>query len=161
MIFMEKIFLETIGAHQRIIFKVSRMYRNTSEDQQDLFQEIVYQLWRAFPGFRHESKVTTWIYRIALNTAMASYRKQRPSISLTEHPPDLADTSELPSEREEWLFRALRTLSESERALISLYLEDYSYAEIASVTGISENYVGVKLNRIKEKLKALLNSQNS
>ncbi|HWV31194.1 MAG TPA: sigma-70 family RNA polymerase sigma factor [Dyadobacter sp.] len=152
---MEKIFLETIGVHQRIIFKVSRMYRNTPEDQQDLFQEIVYQLWHAFPGFRNESKITTWIYRIALNTAMASYRKQRPPISLSEHPPDLADTAEAISEREEWLFRALRTLSESERALISLYLEDYSYAEIASVTGISENYVGVKLNRIKEKLKIL------
>ncbi|MBO9612830.1 MAG: sigma-70 family RNA polymerase sigma factor [Dyadobacter sp.] len=157
---MEKIFLETIGAHQRIILKVSRMYRNTPEDQQDLFQEIVYQLWRAFPGFRNESKITTWMYRIALNTAMASYRKQRPPISLSEHPPDLADTPDTISGREEWLFRALRTLSESERALISLYLEDYSYAEIASVTGISENYVGVKLNRIKEKLKTLLTSKS-
>lgn len=156
---MEKVFLETIGAHQRIIFKISRMYRNTPEDQQDLFQEIVYQLWRAFPGFRSESKITTWIYRIALNTAMASYRKQRPPISFSEHPPDLADMAETTSEREEWLFRALRTLSESERALISLYLEDYSYAEIALVTGISENYVGVKLNRIKEKLKTLSNSR--
>lgn len=157
---MEKIFLETIGAHQRIIFKVSRMYRNSPEDQQDLFQEIVYQLWRAFPAFRNESKITTWIYRIALNTAMAAYRKQRPLISLSEHPPDLADTSDTISEREEWLFRALRTLSESERALISLHLEDYSYAEIASVTGISENYVGVKLNRIREKLKTLSTSKN-
>ena len=158
---MEKIFLETIGEHQRIIFKVSRMYRNTPEDQQDLFQEIVYQLWRAFPAFRHESKVTTWMYRIALNTAMAAYRKLRPPVSLSEHPPDLADTSETSSEREEWLFRALRTLGESERALISLYLEDYSYAEIASLTGISENYVGVKLNRIKEKLKTLLIPKNA
>lgn len=157
---MEKIFLETIGEHQRIIFKVSRMYRNTPEDQQDLFQEIVYQLWCAFPGFRHESKVTTWIYRVALNTAMASYRKQKPPVTLSEHPPDLADTIDSTSEREEWLFRALRTLGESERALISLYLEDYSYAEIASVTGISENYVGVKLNRIKEKLKTLLTTKN-
>jgi RNA polymerase sigma-70 factor (ECF subfamily) len=153
---MEKIFLETIGEHQRIIHKVSRMYRNMREDQQDLFQEIVYQLWRAFPQFRREAKISTWIYRIALNTAMASYRKQRPSIALAEHPPDLAEAQETISEREEWLFRALRTLSESERALISLYLEDYSYAEIASITGISENYVGVKLNRIKEKLKTIL-----
>lgn len=157
---MEQNFLETIGEHQRIIYKVSRMYRNTPEDQQDLFQEIVYQLWRAFPGFRGESRITTWIYRIALNTAMASYRKQKPPISLTEHPPDLAEATESISEREEWLFRALRTLSEPERALISLYLEDYSYAEIASVTGISENYVGVKLNRIKEKLKILSNSSH-
>jgi len=120
----------------------------------------VYQLWRAFPGFRHESKITTWIYRIALNTAMASYRKHKPPISLSEHPPDLSDTGETTSEREEWLFRALRTLGESERALISLYLEDYSYAEIASLTGISENYVGVKLNRIREKLKTLSTSSN-
>ncbi|MCF0070070.1 sigma-70 family RNA polymerase sigma factor [Dyadobacter sp. CY261] len=157
---MEKFFLETIGAHQRIIHKVSKMYRNTREDQQDLFQEIVYQLWRAFPGFRHESKVSTWIYRIALNTAIVSYRKHRPAISLTDQPPDLAEPATTFSEREEWLFRALRTLNESERALISLYLEDYSYAEIASVTGISENYVGVKLNRIKEKLKTLLASKN-
>ncbi|WP_353719561.1 sigma-70 family RNA polymerase sigma factor [Dyadobacter sp. 676] len=157
---MEKIFLETISTHQRIIFKVTRMYRNTPEDQQDLFQEIVYQLWRAFPEFRHESKITTWIYRIALNTAMASYRKQKPAISLFEHPPDLPDATEAAPEREEWLFRALRTLSEPERALISLYLEDYSYAEIALITGISENYVGVKLNRIKEKLKTLLTAKN-
>lgn len=157
---MEKIFLETIWEHQRIIYKVSRMYRNTQEDQQDLFQEIVYQLWRAFPGFRHESKITTWIYRIALNTAMASYRKQKSPVSNTEHPPDLAEPIETVSEREEWLFRALRTLSESERALISLYLEDYSYTEIASLTGISENYVGVKLNRIREKLKTLSTSSN-
>ncbi|WP_342087538.1 RNA polymerase sigma factor [Dyadobacter sp. OTU695] len=157
---MEKIFLETIGEHQRIIYKVSRMYRNTPEDQQDLFQEIVYQLWRAFPGFRHESKITTWIYRIALNTAMASYRKQKSPVSITEHPPDLAEPIQAVSEREEWLFRALRTLSESERALISLYLEDYSYTEIASLTGISENYVGVKLNRIREKLKTLSTSSN-
>nr|WP_295928359.1 sigma-70 family RNA polymerase sigma factor [uncultured Dyadobacter sp.] len=156
---MEKIFLETIREHQRIIHKVSRLYRNGREDQQDLFQEIVYQLWRAFPGFRQEAKVSTWIYRIALNTAMATYRKQKPPISLSEHPPDLADAGEITSEREEWLLRALRTLGESERALISLYLEDYSYAEIASVTGISENYVGVKLNRIKEKLKNLLNQK--
>ncbi|GGM92641.1 DNA-directed RNA polymerase sigma-70 factor [Dyadobacter beijingensis] len=152
---MEEIFLETIGEHQRIIHKISRMYRNSREDQQDLFQEIVYQLWRAFPAFRHEAKVTTWIYRIALNTAMASYRKRQPAIALTEHPPDLPDAETPVTDREEWLFRALRTLSESERALVSLYLEDYSYTEIASITGISENYVGVKLHRIKEKLKTL------
>lgn len=157
---MEKIFLETIGQHQRIIHKVSRMYRNSHEDQQDLFQEIVYQLWRAFPNFRHESKVTTWIYRIALNTAMASYRKQSPPIVTTEHPPDFAETEEPASEREEWLFRALRTLTEPERALISLYLEDHSYSEIASITGISENNVGVRLNRIREKLKTILNSKH-
>jgi RNA polymerase sigma factor (sigma-70 family) len=156
---MEKIFLQTIKEHQNIIHKISRMYRNTKEDQQDLFQEIVYQLWRAFPGFRQESKVSTWIYRIALNTAIAVYRKPKADISLSSELPEQADFVAEISEQEELMYSALRQLSDSEKALISLYLEDYSYLEIADVTGISENYVGVRLNRIKEKLKSILNKK--
>jgi RNA polymerase sigma factor (sigma-70 family) len=156
---MEKIFLQTIKEHQNIIHKISRMYRNTKEDQQDLFQEIVYQLWRAFPGFRQESKVSTWIYRIALNTAIAVYRKPKADISLSSELPEQADFVAEISEQEELMYSALRQLSDSEKALISLYLEDYSYLEIADVIGISENYVGVRLNRIKEKLKSILNKK--
>ncbi|WAC14406.1 RNA polymerase sigma factor [Dyadobacter pollutisoli] len=156
---MEKIFLQTIKEHQNIIHKISRMYRNTKEDQQDLFQEIVFQLWRAFPGFRQESKVSTWIYRIALNTAIAVYRKSKVNISLSDDLPEHADLETDISEQEELMYRALRQLNDSEKALISLYLEDYSYQEIADITGISENYVGVRLNRIKEKLKSILNQK--
>jgi RNA polymerase sigma factor (sigma-70 family) len=156
---MEKIFLQTIKEHQNIIHKISRMYRNTKEDQQDLFQEIVYQLWRAFPGFRQESKVSTWIYRIALNTAIAVYRKPKADIRVSSELPEQADFVAEISEQEELMYSALRQLSDSEKALISLYLEDYSYLEIADVTGISENYVGVRLNRIKEKLKSILNKK--
>lgn len=156
---MEKIFLQTIKEHQNIIHKISRMYRNTKEDQQDLFQEIVFQLWRAFPGFRQESKVSTWIYRIALNTAIAVYRKSKVSISLSDDLPEHADLETDISEQEELMYKALRQLNDSEKALISLYLEDYSYHEIADITGISENYVGVRLNRIKEKLKSILNKK--
>jgi RNA polymerase sigma-70 factor (ECF subfamily) len=156
---MEKIFLQTIKEHQNIIHKISRMYRNTREDQQDLFQEIVFQLWRAFPGFRQESKVSTWIYRIALNTAIAVYRKPKADISLSENLPEQADFVAEVSDQEELMYRALRQLNDSEKALISLFLEDYSYQEIADVTGISENYVGVRLNRIKEKLKSILNKK--
>jgi len=72
---MEKAFLKTVEAHQGIIFKVCKLYRNNKEDQEDLFQEIVLQLWKAFPQFRNESKVSTWMYRIALNTAIAVFRK--------------------------------------------------------------------------------------
>jgi RNA polymerase sigma factor (sigma-70 family) len=156
---MEKIFLQTIKEHQNIIHKISRMYRNTKEDQQDLFQEIVYQLWRAFPGFRQESKVSTWIYRIALNTAIAVYRKPKADIRVSSELPEQADFVAEISEQEELMYSALRQLSDSEKALISLYLEDYSYLEIADVIGISENYVGVRLNRIKEKLKSILNKK--
>ena len=135
------------------------MYRDSREDQQDLFQEIVFQLWKAYPGFRNESKVSTWMYRIALNTAIATYRKPKIPINQSEIIPEKfhpVDTNE-PSENQERLFAALRLLNDSEKAVISLFLEDYSYHEIASITGITENNVGVRINRIKEKLKLILN----
>ena len=77
---MEKEFLKTIMDNQKIIYKVCRMYRDSKEDQQDLYQEIVYQLWKSFSSFKNESKVSSWIYRIALNTSLAIYRKSKPNI---------------------------------------------------------------------------------
>ena len=156
---MQKTFLKTIQLHQNIIHKVSRMYRDTREDQQDLFQEIVYQLWKSFPGFRGDSKISTWIYRIALNTSMATFRKQKTLLEFPKNIPDnyqYTDQQDM-SENEERMYEALRQLNDSEKAIISLFLEDYSYHEIASIIGIKENYVGVKINRIKEKLKLILN----
>jgi len=156
---MQQAFLKTIQQHQNIIHKVSRMYRDTPEDQQDLFQEIVYQLWKSFPGFRADSKVSTWIYRIALNTSIATFRKQKIPVEYSEHISDKYQYTENQdvSENEERMYGALRQLTDSEKAIISLFLEDYSYQEIAVITGITENYVGVKMNRIKEKLKLILN----
>ena len=155
---MEQAFLQHIQTNQKIIYKVCHLYRDTKEDQEDLFQEIVYQLWKAYPGFKGEAKPGTWIYRVALNTALAVYRKQQLNISYPDQFPELeAYTSEInSSEKEELLFRALRTLSDSGKAVISLYLEDFSYEEIAAITGLSENNVGVRLNRIKNKLKERL-----
>ncbi|MBT30021.1 MAG: RNA polymerase subunit sigma-70 [Thalassobius sp.] len=156
---MESAFLKIIEQNQNIIHKVSRIYRDTKEDQEDLFQEIVFQLWKAFPNYREEAKVSTWMYRIALNTAIVTYRKKKVAINYSETIPENihpATASEL-SENEERMYNALRKLSEAERALISLFLEDYSYREIGEITGISENYVAVKINRIKNKLKQLLN----
>lgn len=156
---MEQAFLQNIQHNQNIIYKVCRLYRDRHEDQEDLFQEIVYQLWKAYPGFKGESKFSTWMYRIALNTAIAAYRKPKIDITYPEELPDhvhyAADTSS--SENEQLLFRALRILSDAEKAVISLYLEDYSYQEIAVITGLTENNVGVRLNRIKTKLKERLN----
>ncbi|WP_323756577.1 sigma-70 family RNA polymerase sigma factor [Roseivirga sp.] len=156
---MKAEFLQIIEENQGIIHKVSKMYRNSKEDQEDLFQEIVFQLWKAFPKFRQASKVSTWMYRIALNTAMASYRKRSISIDYDSQISDQFHPTENTekSENEEKMYEALRRLTDSEKAIISLFLEDYSYSEIAEITGITENNVGVRINRIKSKLKTILN----
>ena len=156
---MEKEFLKIVEANQGIIFKVCKLYRNNKEDQEDLFQEIVLQLWKAFPLFRKESKVSTWMYRIALNTAIAVFRKNKIEIEYNETISKEIHSGQVneQSQNEERLFDAIRRLNQAERAIIALFLEDFTYKEIGDITGITENYVGVKINRIKEKLKNILN----
>jgi len=153
---LEKDFLEAIHDYQKIIHKICRLYRDSKEDQEDLFQETVYQLWKSYPAFKRESKVSSWIYRIALNTAIAVYRKSKISIDYYQEFPEQPINERIVSENEERLFWALRKLNDSEKAVISLYLEDFSYQEIAEITGLSESNVGVRLNRIKNKLKEIL-----
>lgn len=158
-------FLEEIFRHQALIHKVCRMYRDTAEDREDLFKEIVYQLWKSYPNFQGKSKISSWMYRISLNTAMATFRKPKVQLLFTQTIPDSPplqdsyDTAEAHS-REETLFAAIRRLDEDERALIALYLEDMSYGEIADIIGITENNVGVRLNRIKKKIKNLLSDKD-
>lgn len=134
------------------------MYRDGVEDREDLFQEIVYQLWKSYPDFKGDSKVSSWMYRIALNTAMAVYRKKKPTIEFGGEFPEMAHRSDESnvSENEERLFQALKLLDNGEKAIISLYLDDLNYKEISELLGISENNVGVRLNRIKTKLKKML-----
>jgi RNA polymerase sigma factor (sigma-70 family) len=155
---MEKEFLSLISDYQKVVYRICRVYRDSKEDQEDLFQEIVYQLWKSYPGFKKESKVSSWIYRVALNTAIAIYRKSKMPIDNYEefpehiHPYD----NKMISENEEKLFWALRKLNDSEKAVISLYLEDFNYREIAEITGLNESNVGVRLNRIRNRLKEIL-----
>lgn len=155
---MEKQFLQLIYDHQGIIYKVSALYRDSKEDREDLFQEIVYQLWKSYPGFRGDSKPGTWIYRVALNTAIAIYRKPQlkidhyPELPLNLHP--LRQDSI--SENADRLFEALGKLNDTEKAIIALYLDEFSYKEIATITGFSETNIGVRLNRIKNKLKEII-----
>ncbi len=159
---MEQQFIRTISEHQAIIHRVCRVYRDTPEDREDLFQEIVYQLWKAFPAFQERSRITTWMYRIALSTAMVKYRKKSSAVRTTTLDGTELATS-LPPEihpKQELLHRAIATLSDAEKAVITLYLDDYRYEEIAQIIGISTNHVGVKLNRIKQKLIHQLNPQN-
>jgi RNA polymerase sigma-70 factor (ECF subfamily) len=156
---METEFLKIIHDHQKIIFRICRIYRDSKEDQEDLFQEIVYQLWKSFPSFKGESKISSWIYRITLNTAIVIYRKTKIEINYLEEFPEKIhpSTEHEVTENAARLFEALRKLNDGDKALISLYLEDFSYQEMAEITGISESNVGVKLNRIKNNLKIILN----
>lgn len=154
-------FLQLLSDNQGIIGKVCSIYCNQKEDYEDLFQEITYQAWRGFSSFRGESKFSTWLYRIALNTAISSFRKKRPQIDLVSVLPDtLIVYDKETNEKKQQLLRAIKQLSEGERAIIALYLEEMSYQEIAEVTGITENNVGVKINRIKNKLHQILNHGN-
>ena len=158
---MEKQFLEMIAMHKFTIHKVSRLYRDSTEDREDLFQEIVLQLWQSFPKFEGKSKESTWIYRIALNTAMACYRKRRIILSFTERLPDKEDSNIDcdDREREEQLFMILKKLNEADRALLALYFEDFDYREMAEITGLTENHVAVKMGRIRSRLKKIINPE--
>lgn len=150
-------FLATITQHQGMLHKLCRLYRDTPEDREDLFQEMIYQLWKSFPSFKGNAKISTWIYRIALNTALASFRKKSLPVTYTDTFPEIAQPDYRDNEQQELFFGALKQLSDAEKAIIALYLEDMSYQEIAGIIGIEENYVGVKLNRIKNKIKSILN----
>ena len=143
-----------------MLYKVCRMYCFTEHDRQDLFQEIIIQLWRSYPSFRGEAKFSTWLYRIALNTAISGLRKQRRQIMLTDPeslPVELQDI-QYSAEKEEQLqqlYAAISRLTEVEKALTMLYLEDKSYQEMEEILGISQNNLRVKMNRIKEKLRKI------
>jgi RNA polymerase sigma factor (sigma-70 family) len=151
-------FLALIKEHQAMVHKICYLYRDSREDREDLFQEITFQLWKAWPTFKGEAKVTTWMYRVALNTAIAVFRKKRPDIEYAPVLPDLPDEqqNEELALRHERLFSVLKLLDDNEKAIITLYFEEMTYQQIADVMGISENYVGVKLNRIKSKIQKLL-----
>lgn len=152
----ENIFQQLLKEHVGILQKVSRMYANSPADREDLMQEIAYQLWKAFPSFRRDSKASTWVYRVALNTAIGRIRKRRPLISYRALVPERSEPPEEEDSPMQRLFAAIRQLPKTDRALIALYFEDISHDEIGRILGITENNVGVRLHRIKNKLKTLL-----
>ncbi|HUM52657.1 MAG TPA: RNA polymerase sigma factor [Chitinophagales bacterium] len=156
---MEQLFLQTINEHQRILHKVCRMYTSNQDDHNDLFQEMVLQLWKAFPSFRNEAKITTFMYRIALNTAISGIRKKKVKTTELESISfQIQETTEENFNDElKLLYASIEQLSDVEKSIVLLFLEDKPYDEIAEITGISANYVAVKMNRIKEKLRKLLN----
>lgn len=158
---MEKEFLKIIQKNQGIIHKVCNIYCDFEEDRNDLFQEIVAQLWKSYPSFREESKFSTWMYRVALNTAITSFKKnkRRPDQSSLSYDNFQIADEKYDTETEEnikQLHRAVSQLTGVEKSIVLLYLENKKYEEIAEITGITQNYVRVKMNRIKKKLKKLM-----
>ena len=161
---MEKEFIQIIQKNQGIIHKVCNIYCDEKEDRNDLFQEIVAQLWKSFPSFRKESKFSTWMYRVALNTAITSFKKvkRRPDQNRLTYDNFQIEDESYDTETEEnikQLHRAVTQLTGVEKSIVLLYLENKKYEEIAEITGITQNYVRVKMNRVKKKLKKLMASE--
>ncbi|MBO3272494.1 RNA polymerase sigma factor [Hymenobacter defluvii] len=157
-------FLALLNEYQPLLRRVCRMYCATADDQQDLYQEIVGQLWRAWPRYqpRPDVKLSTWLYRVALNVAISDLRQRRrrptsahlvaeqlPDVPLP--PADGPDADDLHQ-----LYRAIDRLSDVDKAFVLLYLEERTYEEMADILGITQNNVRVKMHRVQEKLRQLL-----
>ena len=159
---LEHSFVELLEEHQNIVHKVCRLYTNNQDAHNDLFQEITIQLWKAYPKFRGDSKFSTWMYRVGLNTAITLYRKSKRSIKTQEfdsvqfkiksEPYDDTEEQQL-----KLLYNAVHQLNDIEKALVFLYLEDKNYSEISETLGITEVNARVKMNRVKKKLRTILN----
>lgn len=159
---IEHKFIVEFEQNQNIIHKVCRIYTSNQDAHNDLFQEIAIQLWKAYPKFRGESKLSTWMYRIGLNTAITLYRKSKRSIVTQDFDSVLyriESTSYDDTEEEQLklMYKAIHQLNDIDKALIFLYLEDVNYKEISETMGITEVNARVRMNRIKTRLKTILN----
>lgn len=148
-------FVTLLNTHQNIIHKVCNMYMDNVAEREDLFQEITLNAWKAFGSFRGDAKFSTWLYRVALNTAISYYRKEKrnPVRNSNEDVPDQGEHTDDTEDKLKAMYASIASLSNIDKALVMLYLEDYSYDEIGAMLGITANNVAVKMNRIKTKLK--------
>lgn len=159
---LEHNFVTELESNQNIVHKVCTLYTNDRDAHNDLFQEITIQLWKAYPKFRGDAKFSTWMYRVALNTAITLYRKSKKRVK-TLHDDTIffkikADEYD-PTEEQQLtlMYKAVKQLNDIDKALVFLFLEDKNYSEISETLGISEVNARVKMNRIKNKLRTILN----
>lgn len=151
-------FLTLITEHQDLIRKVAAMYYKNRTDQEDAFQEILVNLWKAYPTFRGDSKITTWMYRVALNTVISAFRKASSRVHRNRSDVNISDEliqpdhEQISNEDIDVLYQAIDQLSDIEKAVIMLYMEEKTYDDIAEIMGMTRTNVGVKINRIKKKL---------
>lgn len=155
-------FVKLLNEHQNIIHKICRLYTKGSAEHNDLFQEISIQLWKSFSRFEGKSKFSTWMYRVGLNTAITLYRKEKHRVNtqpINEAITGIKSVDYDPSQDEQlnWLYQKIEMFSEIDKALVLLYLENKRYDEIAETLGISAVNARVKMNRIKTRLKNMIN----
>jgi len=150
-------FIRVIKQNEGVIFKITTMYTDNRDDQKDLYQDVVYQLWKSFDSFRADSKISTWMYRVALNTALTKLKKRKKmghAVSIDKV--IMQQTENYNPEFEEklkLLYAHIKDLNVLEKGLMLLLLEGKKYDEIAEITGLSPSNVGTKISRIKQKLK--------
>ncbi len=150
-------FSDAVFRHFGILHKICRIYKKNAADREDLLQEILYNAWRAYPRFEGRSKFSTWLYRVALNTALYQNRKDRLTVNIIPLEDKTLNTAgEEDDEALKILYRAIDDLNPLEKSIVILFLDDQPYTEIAEITGLSVNNVGVRLNRIKIKMKKLI-----
>lgn len=161
-------FASIIRRNEGRLKHLCRVYANRKADEEDLFQEILIQGWRSLPSFEGNANIDTWLYRLAVNTAISFVRKQKTRQNYYDdykkEQKSQPDEQNMPhhngNEQLDKIYEAISTLNASEKAIITMYLEDFSYAEIGYVADITENYVGVKLNRIKKKISNKIDPSN-
>lgn len=152
----EQVFIQLIKQNEGIIYKITSLYTDSREEQKDLYQEIVFQVWKGFKTFRGDAKVSTWMYRIALNTALLhlkSKKKTSYNVSLEEVVLKHEDYDPLFEERLKVLYANIKNLGDLDKGIIFLFLEGKKYEEIAIITGLTTSNVGTRMARIKTKLK--------
>tara|TARA_R110002012_G_scaffold51174_9_gene132367 strand:+ start:3431 stop:3898 length:468 start_codon:yes stop_codon:yes gene_type:complete len=146
-----------------IIIKICRAYTNTQEDFEDYYQEVCLQIWRSHANFREESQWSTWVYRVALNVCLTLLKKRKndPQHFASDYLPDEAteDSRAFANESLNELYAAIKQLSEVDRGVVLLYLDEKSYQEIAEITGTNANNIGVRIKRIKDRLKVILDGK--
>ena len=156
----EKRFEKDIREHELLIYKVCRIYTSSEADRKDLFQEIVIQLWNSYSKYKGQAKFSTWLYRVAINTAITGLRKQKNFIISFEPfalNANISDDNYYEDEEEKirQLYAAIEQLNQVEKAIVMLYMEEKPYDEMEEILGISQGNLRVKMNRIKEKLREL------
>lgn len=161
---MEKEFLEKIEKHKGVVFKISKMYMDNFDDQNDLYQEIIYQSWKSYPSFQGKSDFSTWLYRTALNTAIVFLKTEKKrSFIQNEEVGNMVVKQENYNDTDDqnmkMMYSAIQELGPIDKALIFYFLEDFSGKYIAEQMGISEVNVRVKLNRAKIKLKEIISNK--
>jgi RNA polymerase sigma factor (sigma-70 family) len=152
----EQAFVELIKQNEGIIHKITRLYTDDNSSREDLYQEIVYQLWKGFKTFRGEALISTWLYRVALNTALLNLKKNKKrgrnvSLEFVQLKEEAYDP--VVEERLKVLYATIRKLGDIERGIIFLFLEGKKYQEIALITGLTSSNVGTRIARIKDKLR--------